>query len=140
MRPIQEWRDLQVLEYQSPAWRQTYKVDRNAVERSNSQIKDQSREALGMPGRRMLRGLTGQQLLVTFLVVTCNIRMDNSFRDAMAIPVDERTTRAPRARNGLTITGYDPRIAEVRARKGLAPSEKTRTTNAQKKARTLMLE
>jgi len=140
MRPIQEWRDLQVLEYQSPAWRQTYKVDRNAVERSNSQIKDQSREALGMPGRRMLRGLTGQQLLVTFLVVTCNIRMVNSFRDAMAIPVDERTTRAPRARNGLTITGYDPRIAEVRARKGLAPLEKTRTKNAQKKARTLMLE
>jgi hypothetical protein len=126
MPVTEEWRYLQELEYQSPAWRRTYKTDRNLVELSNSLIKDEGAEALADSGRRRLRGLTAQQVLVTFLVVNANMRRIYAFRDAAELTEKQRPDRKPRKRDSLSLRNYDVRIAEVREAQGLAPLEGSR--------------
>jgi hypothetical protein len=126
MSLINDSRWLQKLQYKSREWRRAYAVDRNIVEASNGHAKDEGKEALGASGRRRLRGLAAQQLLITFLVVVANMRKVWSFMRSMedapaAIPV----RRPSRSRGKYSAREYEPRIPEVREQLGLPPLERT---------------
>jgi hypothetical protein len=69
----------QDLRYGSDEWQTTYSADRNMVEGINGYIKDESRENLTSAARRSAAGIAAQQVLVTMLVVSANMRKLQSF-------------------------------------------------------------
>ncbi|QNE35887.1 hypothetical protein [Leifsonia shinshuensis] len=69
----------QDLRYGSPEWQTTYTADRNMVEGVNGYIKDEGKENLGSAARRSAAGIAAQQVLVTMLVVSANMRKLQSF-------------------------------------------------------------
>lgn len=76
-------------------------------------VKDEAKEALGVPGRRRVRTKVAQTLFAAFLLAAANLRMIRSFLeraqpDKHGDPVVERTTRTgAHARSGLP-PGTDP--------------------------------
>jgi hypothetical protein len=125
-----DWTDMYMVVVALTVARTAYKKDRNLVEQSNGHIKGGSKEALEDSARRMLRGLTAQQVLVTFLVVVANMRRVFSYRDEMQIPEEKQRIRKPRARNSRSVRSYDPRIAAVREAQGLPPLLNSRRKDA----------
>ena len=69
----------QSLRYGSREWAETYKFDRNSIEGINGYIKHSANEALDSPQRRSVRGLAAQQVFVTMLAVSVNMRKLASF-------------------------------------------------------------
>ena len=65
--------------FQSSEWAQIYKFDRNAIEGMNGYIKNDAHESLSNPQRRSARGMAAQQVLITMLVVSANMRKLQSF-------------------------------------------------------------
>lgn len=55
-------------------WERTYRHDRNSIESTNAQFKDSAHENAGAPGRRRVRGLAAQQIMLTFMLVAYNFR------------------------------------------------------------------
>ena len=126
MSLIKDSRWLQKLQYKSKEWRRVYAVDRNIVEASNGHSKDEGKEALGASGRRRLRGLAAQQVLITFLVVVANMRKVRSFKLSLEdAPAEVATRRPSRSRGRYSAREYEPRIPEVREQFGLPPLERT---------------
>lgn len=69
----------QHLRYGSREWATVYQADRNMVEGMNGYIKDEHAENLASAGRRSASGLAAQQVLVTMLIVSANMRKLQSF-------------------------------------------------------------
>lgn len=65
--------------YGSREWAETYEADRNMVEGINGYIKDERKENLRSAARRSAAGIAAQQVLVTMLVVSANMRKLQSF-------------------------------------------------------------
>ena len=122
MKLITESRYLQPLQYKSPDWRRMYNHARNLVEGKNAQAKDQGAEAIAESGRRRLRGLTAQSVLMTFLVVSNNLRQIATFDENAERP-EERRARTARSKTLYSKLHYIPRLAEDRKARGLPPLE-----------------
>jgi len=71
----------QTVQYGSQKWASEYKHDRNTIEGFNGFAKDESKEGLGTPGKRRLRGIAAQFLLISFIAVAANLRKIQAFRD-----------------------------------------------------------
>ncbi|WP_313539470.1 hypothetical protein [Leifsonia aquatica] len=65
--------------YGSREWATNYQADRNMVEGINGYIKDETKENLQSAARRAASGLAAQQVLVTMLIVSANMRKLQSF-------------------------------------------------------------
>lgn len=65
--------------YGSREWATTYQADRNMVEGMNGFIKHETHEDLDAAARRAAAGLAAQQVLVTMLIVSANMRKLQSF-------------------------------------------------------------
>lgn len=70
--------------YGTRDWQRKYKSDRGAIEGGNAYMKDESKENLAAAGRRRIRGIAAQTLLVGFLVVSANLRKLQTMRDDWA--------------------------------------------------------
>lgn len=95
----------QDLQYGSREWAMQYEYDRNTSEGMHGYLKDDAHVALDAPKRRRAFGLASQQVLVTMLVVSANIRKIATFA-AKKVEDDlqkirERATRR-RDREGLS--------------------------------------
>jgi hypothetical protein len=62
-------------------WQTKYTSDRGAIEGGNAYMKDHARENLEAAGRRRIRGVAAQTLLIGFLVVSANLRKLQKMRD-----------------------------------------------------------
>ena len=129
MELIDESRWLQPIQYMSKEWRDKYSFERNGVEGKNRYIKTPGKEGMGDAGLRLVRGLTAQAFLITFLVVSNNFRAIESFRkDQATKPVTTRkkaaTKASGRARTIYNIKHYEPTTDEVRQALGLGPKVK----------------
>jgi len=92
----------QHLAYASKPWRSAYATCRNSIEGKNGFLKDTAHESLASPGRRRVRGIAAQSILVAFLVMAANIRALRSHRQLVADGGRERAAaRARRRRTSL---------------------------------------
>jgi len=69
----------QEFQYGSREWATNYEADRNMVEGMNGFIKAENKEALASAARRSAFGLAAQQVFVTMLIVSANMRKLQSF-------------------------------------------------------------
>jgi len=74
-------KNFQTPHYGSPEWADLYHADRGTIEGKNAFLKDGSKESLGDPTRRRLRGYTGQYFLIGLMYAASNLRALESFRD-----------------------------------------------------------
>jgi hypothetical protein len=68
-------------QFGSREWQTVYSSDRNTIEGGNAYMKDDSKEQLEAAGRRRIRGIAAQTLLIGFLVVASNLRKLQRARD-----------------------------------------------------------
>jgi hypothetical protein len=88
----------QSLHFGSPEWAALYNTLRNTIEGINGIAKDGAYSALGDAGRRRLRGVAAQSILVALLLFATNIRKIDSFLlhaepDAHGTPRKRRVRR-----------------------------------------------
>lgn len=107
-----ESRWVQELPYKGPEWTATYGTDRNVIEGYNAYVKDTGRENLESSGSRRMRGLTAQQYIVTFLLVSANMRKIFAFIRDMGKPDNQRTPRKRRRRGHLSLGRYKTRLVK----------------------------
>ena len=88
--------------YGSKEFAITYKYDRNVIESMNAFAKDSGKENLGASQNRRLRGMAAQQVLVTMLLVSVNIRKVNQFLRDLIHGKKPSTTLRRRDREGLS--------------------------------------
>lgn len=100
----------QDLQFGSQEWARWYKTMRSTVEGFNGYIKDAAFEDLETPARRRLRGRAAQQLLVTLLVVSANIRKLRTWRALQAEPtkIVQMTARRDNRRARQSLKNYLP--------------------------------
>jgi hypothetical protein len=93
----------QLLPYGTPEWQETYKHDRNTIESYNDFLKA-GLETLDKPEKRKVRGRAAQQFIVTFLLMSANIRKIARFigESRRAEPKIKR----PRRRDTLGLSDY----------------------------------
>lgn len=85
--------------YGSREWAETYEADRNMVEGVNGYIKDERKENLRSAARRSAAGIAAQQVLVTMLVVSANMRKLQSFlKEEAQAAIRSIESRYPRLR------------------------------------------
>jgi hypothetical protein len=113
MKLADESRWLQDLPYKGPEWTAKYGTDRNTIEGYNAYIKDTGRENLEQSGSRRMRGLSAQQYIVTFLLVSANMRKIFAFIRDMDKPDSQRTPRKRRRRGHLTLGKYTTRLVQT---------------------------
>jgi len=92
----------QTVQYGSQKWASEYKHDRNTIEGLNGFAKDESKEGLGTPGKRRLRGIAAQFLLISFIAVAANLRKIQAFRDEQ-LSSDSEEERAEKRKQKLAI-------------------------------------
>lgn len=114
----EETRWIQKDAYKSREWQDKYSTDRNVIEGYNGYIKDTGRENLDRSGSRRVRGLTAQQFVVTFLVVSANMRKVFAFLRDMDKDPATRKPRKRRRRNHLSLKNYKTRLTETVAEYG----------------------
>jgi len=93
----------QLLDYGTPEWQTTYKHDRNTIESFNDFLKA-GPEALDRPEKRKVRGRAGQQLIVTFLLMSANIQKIARFVGEARRA--EPKIKRPRHRDTLGLSDY----------------------------------
>ena len=100
----------QDLQFGSQEWARWYKTMRSTVEGFNGYIKDAAFEDLETPARRRLRGRAAQQLLVTLLVVSANIRKLRTWIALQAEPtkIVQMTARRDNRRARQSLQNYLP--------------------------------
>ncbi|MFF2388966.1 hypothetical protein [Agromyces sp. NPDC058104] len=74
-----KWRQDPDLRFGSREWDDIYGVDRNTSEGFHGYLKDEGTHDLESRGRRRMRGLAAQQFLITFVLVSANLRKVFSF-------------------------------------------------------------
>jgi hypothetical protein len=113
-----ESRWLQKESYKTQAWQDKYSTDRNVIEGYNGFIKDTGHENLESSGRRRMRGLTAQQFIVTFLIVSANMRKNFAFLRDMDKEESAKPPRKRRRRNHLSLKNYRTRLTTTVAEYG----------------------
>jgi hypothetical protein len=97
----------QSLSFGTQLWARHYATLRNTIEGWNGFAKDPAHEALAEPGRRRVRGVAAQGILVTFLYVAANLRKIETHEKQMANR--EALVARKRARRRRTsLTDYLP--------------------------------
>jgi len=71
----------QTLPYGTDEWHARYTVLRQTIESTNGVAKDPAKEALAAQGRRRVRGIAAQTLLVAFLLLAVSLRKIRKFLD-----------------------------------------------------------
>lgn len=69
----------QPLDYGSDAWHEVFTAGRQTIESINAYLKDESKEHLGAPGRRRVRGIAAAQVFASRLAAAANIRKIQKF-------------------------------------------------------------
>ncbi len=69
----------QSLDYGSDAWHEVFTAGRQTIESINAYLKDESKEHLGAPGRRRVRGIAAAQVFASRLAAAANIRKIQKF-------------------------------------------------------------
>jgi hypothetical protein len=96
-------RHAQSLAFGSESWAAHYATLRNTIEGWNGFAKDPAHEALAQPGRRRVRGIAAQGILISFLYVAANLRkIDTHHRQMDDLKALEARKRARRRRMSLT--------------------------------------
>jgi len=95
-------RHANAIPYGSKEFATTYKYDRNVIESMNAFAKDSGKENLGASQNRRLRGMAAQQVLITMLLVSVNIRKVNQFLRNLIHGKTTSTTLRRRDREGLS--------------------------------------
>jgi hypothetical protein len=114
----EESRWLQNEAYKTQKWQDKYSTDRNVIEGFNGFIKDTGHENLESSGRRRMRGLTAQQFIVTFLIVSANMRKIFTFLRDMDKEESAKPPRKRRRRNHLSLKNYRTRLTTTVAEFG----------------------
>jgi hypothetical protein len=83
-------------QYGSREWQTLYSADRATIEGGNAYMKDESKEQLEAAGRRRIRGIAAQTLLIGFLVVSANLRKLQAARDEWLKSPDEASREGRR--------------------------------------------
>jgi hypothetical protein len=95
-------RHRQHLPYGTETWARRYATLRNTIEGLNGYAKDPAHEALGLPGRRRVRGLAAQTILCATLLMAANLRKIRAHRAMLsANRADHLARRARRRRTSL---------------------------------------
>jgi hypothetical protein len=82
--------------YGTAEWQKVYFRLRNAVEGINGYAKDDAREAIERAGRRRIRGIAAQTLLLAFQLAQVNLRKIRSWLDTLPGKDGQPRRRAPR--------------------------------------------
>jgi len=108
--PEQGAKFAQELPYASGEYRRIYATLRNSVEGMNGYLKDPAREGLDLAGRRRIRGVAAQSVLVAFQIFAANLRKIEGFlaevaRAAAGVP---RARRRSRRRTTAPLAAWRP--------------------------------
>lgn len=95
-------RHRQELTFGSELWAKRYSTLRNTIEGLNGYIKDPAHEALGISGRRRVRGIAAQAIFVAVLTIAANLRKIAAFREKVTQNIDVQPKRTRRRRTSLT--------------------------------------
>ncbi|WP_326797081.1 hypothetical protein OG946_17975 [Streptomyces sp. NBC_01808] len=98
----------QHLDYGSPTWQQTYFRLRNSVEAFNGFAKDTAYEAIEQPGRRRIRGIAAQSLLLAFQLAHANQRKLTRWLDTLPRPGQRPKRRTTRRRATKPLGTWTP--------------------------------
>jgi hypothetical protein len=101
-RPVAGGRHANAIAYCTKEFATTYQYDRNVIESMNAFAKDSGKENLGASQNRRLRGMAAQQVLITMLLVSVNIRKINQFLRGLIHGKPSTTTLRRRNREGLS--------------------------------------
>jgi hypothetical protein len=88
----------QTLLYGGAEWQAMYATLRNTNEGMNGYVKDPAHEALDDAGRRRLRGVAAQSVLVAFLLLAANVRKIRAFLHGTALARSGTVRPRPRRR------------------------------------------
>lgn len=86
----------QVLPYGTEEWHARYTIPRQTIEGVNGDAKDPAKGALAAAGRRRVRGIAAQTVLVAFLLLALSLRRIERFLDDAG--ADARQTGRPAGR------------------------------------------
>jgi hypothetical protein len=100
----------QELLFGSPEWDGVYSTLRNSIEGFNGYVKDGAHEALGDPGRRRLRGVAAQSVLVAFQLFAANLRKIAAFLAEEEAIAEGSVRRLPRRRRTQSIHAWRPAV------------------------------
>lgn len=100
-------RHRQDLAFGTEEWARTYATYRNTTEGWNGFAKDTAHEALAQPGRRRVRGIAAQSILVTVQFMAANIRKVAAFREMVDEGAGPKVAERARRRR-VSLTGYRP--------------------------------
>jgi hypothetical protein len=112
----------QALLFGSPEWESTYHTLRNTIEGMNGFLKDHSREAIDVPGRRRIFGVAAQSVFVALMVFAGNRRKISEFMRRER-GQDGRPGRRTRRRTMSPIQAWLPE--PTRVPHGLEPPTRT---------------
>ena len=100
-------RHRQDLAFGSDPWARTYATYRNTIEGTNGFVKDTAHESLQAPGRRRVRGIAAQSVLVAFLLMAANIRKIAAHRAMVSDGTGPQVAERARRRR-ISLEDYRP--------------------------------
>lgn len=105
----------QALRYQSRKHAFVYATLRNSVEGENAYLKDPGHQGMELSGRRRIRGVAAQSILVAFQILGSNIKKVEAYVGEVQRGPGQapRRSRAPR-RTSLPLSSWDPRLPRPR--------------------------
>ena len=107
--PEQGAKFAQELPYASGEHRRIYATLRNSIEGMNGYLKDPAFEALGQAGRRRIRGVAAQSVLVAFQIFAANVRKIDGFLAGVAgASAGALRRRRPRRRTTAPLATWRP--------------------------------
>jgi hypothetical protein len=109
----------QELPHASREWQAMYATPRNSNEGMNGFVKDGAREAVGDPGRRRIRGVAAQSVLVAFQLFAANVRKIDQFLSKRAAEA-QKVRKLPSRRRTKSLATWDPQQARADARNGVS--------------------
>jgi hypothetical protein len=98
----------QALDYGSTDWQRVYFRLRNSVEHFNAYAKDPAREAIEQAGRRRVRGIAAQTLLLAFQLAHANQRKLARWLDTLPDPGQRPRRRPTRRRRTKPLGTWTP--------------------------------
>jgi hypothetical protein len=102
----------QALLYGSDEHSEMYATLRNCSEGFNAYVKDESKEGLGLSGRRRVRGVAAQSVFVALLLVAANLRKIAAFLAEEAAVKSGSVRRLPRRRQSRSLESWRPATSE----------------------------
>ena len=101
---------MQPLAYGTEHWASYYGTGRNIIESFNAFLKDEGKQAFGIPSRRRIRGYAAQALISSVLVAAANLRKVHEFLQNVARKSENgRKKRVKRRDSRTTIWSWHPK-------------------------------